>query len=76
MRVARISRGNGDNKISKIIYEDETYYYGFEINGLRTSFGKYCTKDGKIIKAGIWENDECIEIMTEEEIEDELKDKY
>lgn len=76
MKVATISRGNGDNKISKITYEDGTYYYGFEINGIRTSYGKLCTKEGKIIKAGRWENDDCVELMTTEQIEEELKENY
>lgn len=76
MRVSIIERGNGHNKISKITYEDGTYYYGFEINGIRVSYGKLCNSNGKIIKAGVWLNDECIELMTKEQIEKELEDKY
>ena len=65
-------------KISKIIYNDSTYYYGEENKGnqLKNGYGKLCNPDCTIILAGYWQDDECIESMTEAEIEDILSELY
>lgn len=72
----RISKKQLFSKISKITYEDNTYYYGQETNSERKGYGKYCNEDTTIIKAGYWQNDECIEDMSENVIEEILKDLY
>lgn len=64
------------DKISKITYNDDSYYYGQENNSVRNGYGKHCKEDTTIITAGYWQNDECIEILREEVIEDILKDLY
>lgn len=63
-------------KISKIIYIDDSYYYGEFSNGLKNGYGKYCNKDGVIIKAGFWENDICKEKMNDADIEEILSTMY
>lgn len=74
----RISKKQIYSKITKITYEDNTYYYGEENKGnqLKNGYGKLCNPDCTIILAGYWQDDRCIESMTEAEIEDILSELY
>ncbi|HRS67124.1 MAG TPA: hypothetical protein P5564_00700 [Paludibacteraceae bacterium] len=64
------------DKLSRINYNDDSYYYGQEYDFVRDGYGKYCNKDTSIIIAGYWQHDECVEILSEEDIENILKDLY
>jgi len=72
----KISNKQIFDKISKITYNDDTYYYGQENNSVRNGYGKHCNEDTTIITAGYWRNDECIEKLDEESIEGILKELY
>ncbi len=63
-------------KISKIIYNDGTYYYGEVSNGAKNGYGKLCNNDEVVIKAGFWVNDICKEIMNDADIEEILSTMY
>lgn len=76
--MTKISNVTRYEKISKIYYIDGTYYYGQENKGnqLRNGYGKHCKADSTIIIAGYWQDDECIEEMSETLIEEILSELY
>ncbi len=51
-----------------IIYVDDTKYVGYTLDGeIRNGLGTLFTKEGSVLKRGLWENGELIESIEEPE---------
>lgn len=75
MRTHTISHNSSNPRIVEIIYHNDDSVYRGEVNNgnLRHGFGRYYDKNGQIIQAGEWIDDECIRIMNDEQIENEMR---
>ena len=73
MRNKTMETDSSNPKLTRIKYEDGSTFLGqIDCNWLKNGFGRFYDKNGQLIAAGEWIDDDCIITMTDEQIENEF----
>ncbi|MFT3739191.1 MAG: hypothetical protein QM786_10575 [Breznakibacter sp.] len=74
MRNKTMETDSSNPKLARIKYEDGSTYHGeIDENWLKKGYGRLYNKDGQLIEAGEWIDDECFRKMSDEQLESEMK---